>query len=167
MSPSRHVSPRRRKPWQNTSLSLFPLFPFSFPVGLLLLRDISGVCRGKRVNEEHVVLSATSSWWAGAASASRGVTRNVTRFRRHNYARGARIPTVTRTRERERRKQPRKIFTPPGRNIGRRRRRRRVTREHPVNSSRGNRVTRLDDRGRERKRGGEFARQFFTVITRV
>lgn len=102
MSPSRHVSPRRRKPWQNTSLSLFPPFPFSFPVGLLLLRDISGVCRGKRVNEEHVVLSATSSWWAGAASASRGVTRNVTRFRRHNYARGARIPTVTRTRERER-----------------------------------------------------------------
>ena len=35
----------------------------------------------------------------GFASVSRGVTRNVTRFRRHNYAWGrlARIPPVTRT----------------------------------------------------------------------
>lgn len=149
------MSPPRFTPPPQTLAKHFSLSLSSLPVGLLLLRDISGVCRGKRVNEEHVVLSATSSWWAGAASASRGVTRNVTRFRRHNYARGARIPTVTRTRERERRKQPRKIFTPPGRNIGRRRRRRRVTREHPVNSSRGNRVTRLDDRGRERERKEE------------
>lgn len=131
------------------------------------------------MSEEHVLSTASPRWWA-AASASRGVTRNVTRFGRHNYARGARIPTVTRTararqREREREEEPRKIFTPPGRNIGRRRRRR-VTREHPVNSSRGNRVTRLDDRPRERERerkkrdDPEFARrgrQFFTVITRV
>lgn len=74
----------------------------SFSVGLLLLRDISGVCRGKRASEEHVLSTASPRWWA-AASASRGVTRNVTRFGRHNYARGARIPTVTRTaRETER-----------------------------------------------------------------
>lgn len=142
----------------------------SFSVGLLLLRDISGVCRGKRASEEHVgggLPRARREAWQEMSHASEGITtREGLAFQRWH---------VLRARQREREEEPRKIFTPPGRNIGRRRRRR-VTREHPVNSSRGNRVTRLDDRPRERERerekrdDPEFARrgrQFFTVITRV
>lgn len=66
----------------------------------------------------------------------------------------ARIPTVTRSTARGKEGPPRKIFTPPGRNIGRRCRR--VTREHPVDSSRVE--TALHGSMSGRGRGGERRR---------
>lgn len=83
---------RRRKPWQNTSLPSLPL----------LFRRFAFITRHFGSLQRQTGERGARRWWA-AASASRGVTRNVTRFGRHNYARGARIPTVTRTaRETER-----------------------------------------------------------------
>lgn len=90
---------RRRKPWQNTSL---PSLPLLFRRFAFITRHFGSLQRQTGERGARPLSTASPRWWA-AASASRGVTRNVTRFGRHNYARGARIPTVTRTaRETER-----------------------------------------------------------------
>lgn len=110
------------------------------------------------MNEEHVSTAAEGRW--AAASVSRGVTRNVTRFRRHNYERegshsngdtfhraeggrmgggggGTTPQNIHSSRQ--------KYWPPPLRDAC----------EHPVNSSRGNRVTRLDERSRVGEGEGE------------
>lgn len=90
---------RRRKPWQNTSL---PSLPLLFRRFAFITRHFGSLQRQTGERGARPLSTASPRRWA-AASASRGVTRNVTRFGRHNYARGARIPTVTRTaRETER-----------------------------------------------------------------